>query len=98
MSVVMKILGLLDGTSTPFDDQYVVVYDPTQQGFTPDGAPMLCRLETTRDIDQARHFDDAIEAMTLYRLSDGVRPDGRPNRPITAFNVEFSVVDAPESK
>jgi len=98
MSVVMKILGLLDGTPTPFDDQYVVVYDPTQQGFTPDGVPMLCLLETTPDIDQATHFVDATEAMTLYRQSDGVRPDGRPNRPITAFNVEFSVVDAPESK
>jgi hypothetical protein len=40
--------------------------------------------------DEAMAFKDTIEAMSFYRTqssSKPLRPDGKPNRPLTAYNV-----------
>jgi len=89
----IRIDGLVDGTPTIFDGQYVIEYDPSRTGTNPEtGAPVpLFHLVTTPDIDRATRFGPA-EAVHLYRAVDQrnpVRDDGEPNRPLTAFTVEF---------
>jgi hypothetical protein len=85
----IKIIGLTNGDPTPFDNTYLVEYDPMRPGVSPEGEPMLAHMVTTRDPEQATVFSPA-EALALWQLSNGVRPDGKPNRPLTAFNVEIS--------
>lgn len=89
----IRIDGLVDGTPTIFDGQYVIEYDPSRTGANPEtGAPVpLFHLVTTPDIDRATRFRPA-EAVHLYRAVDQrnpVRDDGEPNRSLTAFTVEF---------
>lgn len=92
MPVIVKILGLVDGSKTPFDGRYLIEYDPTQQGFAPDGKPIQCLLVTTENASEATQFHNMTIAVEVCRRADGVRPDGLPNRPITAFNLEFEAV------
>lgn len=90
----MQIVGLINGGATPFDGQWLVEYDPERDGRAPDGSPMLAHILTTPDIDQARVFDSHAEALDLWRsVCQRQRtrwPDGKPNRPLTAFTVEIA--------
>ncbi len=90
--VVIKVHGLISGDPTGFDGQYVVEYDPGRNGIEPlSGQEMLCHLVTTPDVDKATKFDGP-DAFELWRKPDPrrpLRPDGRPNRPLTAFTVEI---------
>ena len=87
----IKIWGDSHGNPTEFDDQYVVEYDPTREGVSPSGVPMNAHLITTPDPAQAKVYATAAEAFEEWRRAHGVRPwDGKPNRPLTAFNVEIS--------
>lgn len=97
-SIVMQILGSVQGASTSFDGQYIIEYDPSQQGISPEGLPMLCLLRTTPDIDKATHYADVMAALCVYQQFDGVRPDGQPNRPLTYFNVKFEPVNSDGSQ
>lgn len=74
---------------TPFDGQYVVEYDPSRPGTDPQGNPMLCHLVTTPDRDKALDLSPD-QAIALWRQDHGLRPDGKPNRPLTAFTVEIA--------
>lgn len=61
---------------------YLVDYDPDKG---------LESLVVSRDLADARRFDGMLEAMDLWQTVDPhtpVRPDGKPNRPLTAFTVE----------
>lgn len=84
----LKIISLNDGSPTSFDGEYLLQYDPTRDGTDRDGNLMNCHLVTTPDPEKARQFASGIEALELWRLAHGIRPDGRPNRPLTAFTVE----------
>lgn len=45
----------------------------------------------TQDIKKAHKFENQIVALTAYREQSRlmpVRPDGKPNRPLTAYTVE----------
>ena len=44
---------------------------------------------TSPDERDARQFPSAKEAILYWRQSHGTRIDGKPNRPLTAFNVEI---------
>lgn len=92
MPSVMLIHGLINGPPTPFDGEYLVEYDPDRPSLSPDGHPMIAHIRTTPDPAQARVFASGSEAMECWRQQstrDPVRPDGRPNRPLTAFTVEI---------
>ena len=97
MSVVMKIEGLINGGSTAFDGQYVVEYDPCRDGREPEtGRVMMCFLATTPDKNNASRFAGVSEARELWAAIDQrtpLRPDGKPNRPLTAFTVLIENVD-----
>jgi hypothetical protein len=49
---------------------------------------MFAHIVTTPDISQAKQFPTALEAVETWRLSHGLRADGKPDRPLTAFTVE----------
>jgi hypothetical protein len=95
--VVMQIVCLTDGTRTAFDGQYVVEYDPGRDGVDPTGRPMLCYLRTTPRVQDATRFT-GYDALELWRAVDPrqpTRPDGRPNRPLTAFTVSIAAPGVP---
>jgi hypothetical protein len=87
---VIKIVGLANGEPSVFDDQYIVEFDPGRDGTEPGtGRFMRCHLVTTPDIREATVFD-AMDAIKLWRSVDPrepTRPDGKPNRPLTAWSV-----------
>lgn len=86
----IRLLGSPAEGPTAFDGQYIVEYDPTRYGFDPDGREMLAHIVTTPDREKAKQFATKGEAFETYRLSSGrIRPDGRPDRPLTAFTVEI---------
>lgn len=48
-------------------------------------------IPTTAAIEKAKHFPDASEALGFWRTQSRVRPlrpDGKPNRPLTAYTIE----------
>lgn len=53
-------------------------------------------LMTTEDMALAKKFEEPSEAYLLYLATAPypfhVRPDGKPNRPLTAFTIEVSQV------
>jgi hypothetical protein len=87
--VIIRIEQLTSGESTEFDGQYVVDYNPARIGVSPSGLRMICYLKCTPDKTQARQFASLREAVEFYRKSYGLRPDGQPNRPLTAYTVTF---------
>lgn len=86
----LLIVGLATGEPSEWDGQYVVEYDPSRPHQDPESL-CSCHLVTTTDPD------DALQAgsTALWRLymqddqREMYRPDGKPNRPLTAFTVEF---------
>lgn len=87
MKYVIKIEGLMGQTITPNP------YDPTGsfvKSFDPDGNDGMGDLVLTEDVTKALQFDDAGAAFLLYQAQSKIRPlrpDGRPNKPLTAYTV-----------
>lgn len=90
--VAIRLDGLVSAVfgrvPTEFDGQYVVEYDPSRPGKSPSGQPLIAHLVVTPDIHKALHLDFA-DACLLWQKSYGLRDDGEPNRPLTAFSVEY---------
>lgn len=87
---VIKSEGLADGRDK-FNGQYLVSFDPEALGG-------MGSFIWSPDIEQAKRFPDAMEALRVWNAVPKcrpVRPDGKPNKPLTAFTV--SVEDAPEA-
>jgi hypothetical protein len=88
--IVMKIVGLASGGTTPIDGLYLMEYDPGRDGNIggrPTGAHILC----TPHRESAIKFKSLHELTETWRMTDPrnpTRPDGRPNRPLTAFTIE----------
>lgn len=92
MSTVIRIVDLqgvhVGGQPVP-RDTYVIRCDF-------DAAEGLGIVDVTTDIKLARKFAGTIEAMRYYNTvskKHPVRPDGEPNRPLTAYTVELSTVE-----
>lgn len=91
---VMKLIGLVNGMPSALDGTYLVSYDPDREGSDPEGNRMLAHIDTTPDLDKAAGFRTAADAMLLWKRASKrwpERPDGKPNRPLTAFSVEVSL-------
>ncbi len=89
---IIEILGLVDGSPSPFDRQFLVEFDPDRPGVAPDGRPIIFHLVTTPDRTKARTFAEGNEAIEFWRQvsrDDPTRPDGEPNRPLTMFTVSI---------
>ena len=90
--VRMKLMRLASGIPHAAESSYVVSYDPNYH--LPDGEYDGGALVTTKDPAEATLFT-MVEAFQLWRSAPDCRchrrrPDGEPNRPLSAFNVELT--------
>ena len=88
---VIRLIALANGEPSPLDGQWVTEYDPSRDGTGPNGEPMNCHLLTTPDPTLAKQYS-TTEALEVWRKVDSRqprRPDGQPNRPLTAYTVEI---------
>jgi hypothetical protein len=84
MTVIIKIVGAADGTQLGIEGQYLKSFDH-------DAFAGLGYGTFTFSRDQAKRFADAGEALEFWRKPSAVkprRPDGEPNRPLTATTIE----------
>jgi hypothetical protein len=78
---VIQLIELTSGSPSIYEGHYVVRLDPVPW---PRGW-----LHTTPDIAKAKQFEGAGAARAYWQQQHGVRADGRPNRPLTAWTVEI---------
>lgn len=90
MAYVLQFLTLADGSRDEHCGQYLVGYQPA---FHPPNADYDGGLlVTSPNFLDAQKFDSAIEAVEVWRTQapcpcHNLRPDGKPNRPLTAYTV-----------
>lgn len=85
MAHAIRILRAADGSPTALAGFLVREYDPDEH----EG---IGRLAVTLVPEEALRFENAAEALREYRRISKVRPlrpDGLPNRPMTAYTVEI---------
>lgn len=92
--VVLRLIETASGQPTEYDGKFVEFYDPTYcpEGMDYDGGILL----VTSDIHQALQFKNAAAALAKWRESYGIREDGEPNRPLTAWSIEILPLEATE--
>jgi hypothetical protein len=87
--VVIKIVCLAGmRVSTPADGKYLRAMDFEGRGGRG-------TIGVTPNLDEAMKFEDAGVAMQYWRTRSKTvptRPDGKPNRPLTAFTVEITKI------
>lgn len=79
MSVLIRIVSRATGEPSADDGLYIGAFDPRP---LPHGSVRL-----TNERRNALRFISTIEALEFWRQEHGMRPDGRPNRPLTAWTV-----------
>jgi hypothetical protein len=87
MEYIIQLIALANGARDPAEGIYVKDYDPAAWGGRGD-------LVTTAEKDAARRFPDSAAATQYWRQSVGTRPDGKPNRPLTAWTVDIQPIEA----
>ena len=83
---MLTIVGLASGAPCPEAGQYL-------KSFTPGGPGNRGYLVTTPDVAKALRFASIGDAHTFWRQAHGIRADGKPNRPLTAFTIETLAPD-----
>jgi hypothetical protein len=89
MTCLIQAVDFANGTPCPHAGQYVERFDFDTRDGRGYGS-------FTKDPTHALHFADKAAALSFWRTvskSHPTRPDGRPNRPLTALTV--SIVNAP---
>jgi hypothetical protein len=87
MKTVIIAYGPVSG-SYQIDGEYVKSYSPDAHDGRGDAT-------FTNDLAEALKFDDIIAALRFVNqqpVSRPLRMDGRPNRPLTAFTLEYKNV------
>lgn len=82
---VIQIIGSADGSPCDIAGGYVAEFDP-------DGYSGRGNLRLTRDPASAIKFHDFVAAVEYWKqqsIEKPLRPDGKPNRPLTAYTVEM---------
>lgn len=84
MTHVLQVVGLANGEPTDAEGLYVVSY-------TPDGHGGRGDLVLSEHLKDAQRFDSPGAALELWQAQAAppfaTRPDGKPNRPMTAFSI-----------
>lgn len=99
MSCVIQILGWTIDRPCDIANEYikwvnVQLYTRPYDLSQPVREMVTDWLVTTPDINQARRWRDGAAALKIYHeivKSHPLRPDGKPNRPLTAFHISFIV-------
>lgn len=84
MRFVIRIIGAADGRHTKHDGRYLVGVDLDARGGRG-------TVTSSPEIRTAHRFEHAAEALEYWRRiapRHQWRPDGEPNRPLTAYTVE----------
>jgi hypothetical protein len=58
--------------------------------YDPDGRRGMGSIHFTDSVDEAKRYDSAHAVLEEWRRQSGVRPmrpDGKPNRPLTAYSI-----------
>jgi len=77
---VMRVVDFARaGMPCPFKGQYLKRFMPAEP----------VKGEFTNKPDEAMHFKSSGEAWQLWMTAIGTRPDGKPDRPLTALTVEI---------
>jgi hypothetical protein len=85
MTALIRAIGFANGSICPHAGEWLQAFD--HEAFNGQGHGQF-----TGDVDKAMRFDTKAEAMIFWRQqsrSKPWRPDGKPNRPLTALTVEI---------
>jgi hypothetical protein len=85
MKIIMQLMGVAPNGRPPPVPTYV-------QDVDFDADEGRGRIIMTQKRYEAKRFDTPGEALEYYRTQSKVvpiRPDGKPNRPLTAYNVQI---------
>ena len=81
--VIVQVVGAASAIETPHDGGYVVAWNPhTQFG--------MLELTSTPERRLAHRFDGPQEAISQWQAISKyypMRPDGKPNRPLTGITI-----------
>ena len=80
---VIRIIGFANGTPCPYAEKFV-------KAMNFDAHDGRGHLETTPDIAKAKKFPNFASALRFWKTQSSAkpwRPDGKPNRPLTATDV-----------
>ncbi len=83
MKYVMRVMGFANGQDCPIAGQYLEWFDFDQGWGRGYG-------EFTLDLARAKKFSSREEALTFWQTQSRakpLRPNGKPNRPLTATTV-----------
>ena len=86
MAAIIRIVGLATSETTSADGMYVTEY-------TPDGNDGQGMLTLTPHRHAAKRYSSKADAMAQWMAvsrTHPTRPDGKPNRPMSAFSVEVT--------
>lgn len=95
MSFVIRVMADPRAQTVCYDGddfnpgEYVTDFDPD---FASSGSPITGSIDTSPNPHLAIRFKTFNEAMAFYRTQSKarpLRPDGNPNRPMTALTVEI---------
>ena len=90
MTVLIRAIAFANGAVCPHAGQYLKTADFEAH----DGRGFMT---FTADPNTAMEFVDAAAALKLYHTRSRIRPtrpDGRPNRPLTALTIEIEKAPA----
>lgn len=88
MSCVIIAMGFANGVPCPHEGEYLKAFDFEAydgQGYG----------EFTKKIDEAKRFKDAAEAWSFWTTVPAtrpLRPDGKPNKPLTALTIAIEPI------
>lgn len=85
---------VIKAIDTPVAGQYLTYFDPNAH--EPERLYPTGEVRFTHSARRALRFATLEEALTFWRQPSTVvpvRPDGAPNRPLTAFTVEIVSID-----
>lgn len=85
MKCVIRIIEAADGTLCAESGRYVCDFDVRAHSG-------LGMFPVTANANEAKAFDTVAAALQFWRTQSRVRPlrpDKKPNRPLTAFTVQF---------
>jgi hypothetical protein len=89
MKYAIVAMGFVNGTPCPHRGQFLKSFDHEAhngQGFG----------EFTKSLARAKRFDSSEQAFTFWKqqsVCHPLRPDGAPNRPLTALSIFLEPVD-----
>jgi len=90
MAAVIKIVARADGEPTDAAGKYLVLFD--HEARTGRGGDLGC----SDTADTAQRFADKSAAFDFWQRQSRLRPkrpDGKDNRPLTAYTVEIEEVE-----